>query len=121
MHEEHVTSPAAAFVVFVVLLVLLVLTVAAAAIQHAVVGILVALAIAAVKAVLIIYYFMNVRFADVVTRLFVVASFLWLGLLLGILMGDYSRRGIGDVPPRGQAPSASVGVDGGDAPSPGEE
>jgi cytochrome c oxidase subunit IV len=92
MTEEHVTSPAASFVVFVVLLVLLVLTVVAAGIEHAVLGIVVALTIAVVKAALIVYYFMNVRFADTVTRLFVVAAFFWLLLLLVLMMADYVSR-----------------------------
>ena len=92
MTEEHVTSPAASFVVFVILLVLLVLTVVAAGVEHAVLGIVVALTIAVVKAALIVYYFMNVRFADTATRLFVVASFFWLLLLLVILMADYVSR-----------------------------
>ncbi len=91
-HVEHVTSPFASFVVFVLLLVLLVATVLAAAIEHHVIGIVVALSIATVKAVLIIYYFMNVRFADVVTRLFVVSAFLWLLLLITLLMADYLTR-----------------------------
>ena len=105
MTEEHVTSPAASFVVFVILLVLLVLTVVAAGIEHAVLGIVVALTIAVVKAALIVYYFMNVRFADTVTRLFVVASFFWLLLLLVILMADYVSR----QPGRRDAPLSQSG------------
>jgi cytochrome c oxidase subunit 4 len=103
--HEHVTSPLAAIVVFVVLLVLLVLTVVAAEIRDHTIGIIVALTIAVVKAVLIVYFFMNIRFADVVTRFFVVSGFLWLALLLSIMMADYiSRYGANDE--RGQAPIA---------------
>lgn len=88
----HVTSPKASSVVFVLLLVLLVVTVFAAKIQHAQLGLAIALLIASVKAVLIIVYFMNVRFADTVTRLATVAGFLALFLLLTLVLADYASR-----------------------------
>jgi cytochrome c oxidase subunit 4 len=91
----HVTSPKASTVVFVLLLVLLVVTVVAAKIEHAQLSLAIALLIASVKAVLIIIYFMNVRFADTVTRLAAVAGFLALLLLLTLLLADYATR-----PPR---------------------
>ncbi|SRR5690554_1473139 len=104
-HAEHVTSPFVAFLVFVALLVLMVLTIWAASIEHGTVGLLVALLIATVKAVLIIYYFMNVRFTDVVTRLFVVSAFFWLLLLLVIMMSDFIARFGGE---RTQEPIAAA-------------
>jgi cytochrome c oxidase subunit 4 len=90
---EHVTSPRASMVVFVVLLVLLVLTVLAAevALGHAL-SIVLALVIAVTKAVLIIIYFMNVRFSDTVTRMASVAGFVGLAILLTLLMADYVTR-----------------------------
>jgi cytochrome c oxidase subunit 4 len=88
----HVTSPRASSVVFVVLLVLLVATVVAARIEHAVWGIVIAMAIAVTKAVLIVVYFMNVRFSDTVTRMATVAGFIGLSILLLLMMADYVSR-----------------------------
>jgi cytochrome c oxidase subunit 4 len=113
MSEGHVTSPKASFVVFVVLMVLLVVTVFAANVQHAALGIVIALAIATVKAVLIVLYFMNVRYADHVTRMAVVAGFLGLLLLFVLMFSDYLTRDTRR--PRGQAPVSAAwqGVDSG--------
>jgi cytochrome c oxidase subunit 4 len=114
MSEGHVTSPKASFVVFVVLMVLLGVTVWAANIQHAVLGVVIALIIATIKAVLIVLYFMNVRYADQVTRLAVLAGFLGLLLLFVLISTDYLNRDTRR--PRGQAPltaGASHGVDSG--------
>jgi cytochrome c oxidase subunit 4 len=88
----HVTSPRASSVVFVILLVLLLVTVFAARVEHPVLGILIALLIAVTKAVLIVVYFMNVRFSDLVTRMASVAGFVGLAILLTLLMADYLTR-----------------------------
>ncbi len=88
----HVTSSRSCYIVFGALLVLLVLTVIAAGIENHTLGIIVALLIATVKALLIIVYFMNVRFADWVTRLAVAAGFVGLIVLLAFMMSDYLTR-----------------------------
>jgi cytochrome c oxidase subunit IV len=95
----HVTSPKASLIVFVVLLVLLVLTVLAAGIEHGLLAIIVALAIAFTKAALIVVYFMNVRFSDTVTRIASAAGFVGLAILLVLMMADYVTRP-GDVQDR---------------------
>jgi cytochrome c oxidase subunit 4 len=88
----HVTSSRSCYIVFGALLVLLVLTVVAAGIENHTLGIIIALLIATVKALLIIVYFMNVRFADWVTRLAVAAGFVGLIVLLAFMMSDYLTR-----------------------------
>ena len=49
--------------------------------------------IAAVKAILIILYFMHVRKSSHLTWAFAGSGFMWLGILLVLTMGDYLTRG----------------------------
>lgn len=85
-------------VVFIALMVLLVITVLAAQIpfaQHGVgrLGIVITFLIAAVKAVLVVVYFMHVRYSTRLTKVFVVAGLLWLGILFVLTLNDYLTRG----------------------------
>lgn len=50
-----------------------------------------ALSIAVAKAVLIVLFFMHV--CSRLTRLFVAAGFVWLGIMLLLAMSDYLSRG----------------------------
>ena len=52
-----------------------------------------ALGIAAVKATLVILYFMHVRHGTRLTKLVVVSGLLWLLILVVLTMGDYVARG----------------------------
>jgi cytochrome c oxidase subunit 4 len=58
---------------------------------------LVALAIAVTKAVLVILFFMHVKYSGRLTRMVVVAGFFWLGIMLTITMSDYLFRALGSV------------------------
>ncbi|HEY7115932.1 MAG TPA: cytochrome C oxidase subunit IV family protein [Tepidisphaeraceae bacterium] len=91
--------------VFLALMGLLVLTVAAAFLPldrilpgtHAEVwarraSMAVALTIAVMKGLLIILYFMHVRYAPRVTWAFAGAAFLWLAIMLTLTLGDYMTR-----------------------------
>ncbi len=54
----------------------------------------VALAIAVIKALLVILFFMHVRYeSQKMTWVVVIAGFFWLFLLLGLTMSDYLSRG----------------------------
>jgi cytochrome c oxidase subunit 4 len=54
----------------------------------------VALVIAAVKALLVILFFMHVRYeSQKMAWVFVIAGFFWLGILLALTMTDYLTRG----------------------------
>ena len=89
---EHV-SLATYLVVFALLMVLLVITVAAAFwVNLGRANILVALSIAIVKAVLVVLYFMHVKYASRLTKIFVSAAFLWLVILFALTFGDYLTR-----------------------------
>jgi cytochrome c oxidase subunit 4 len=101
-HEHHPTV-AVYLSVFVVLLVLLVATVLAAEMEFSFGGkghsagigtlnFVVAAAIASVKAVLIILFFMHVRYSTPLTWLVAGAGFFWLAILFGLTLADYFTR-----------------------------
>jgi cytochrome c oxidase subunit IV len=52
----------------------------------------IALTIATIKAVLVVLYFMHVRWSTRLIWVVVAAGFFWLALLLGITMADYLSR-----------------------------
>ena len=52
----------------------------------------IALAIATTKAVLVVLYFMHVRYSSKLTKITVLAGVFWLGILLVMTMGDYVSR-----------------------------
>ena len=56
---------------------------------------LVALTIAVTKAVLVILFFMHVKYSTRLTKVVVVAGFFWLGIMLTITMSDYLFRALG--------------------------
>ena len=98
-HKEHV-APRTYYLVFAALMVLLVLTVMASGLGAGLIGISVALTIAVVKAVLIILYFMHVRYSERLIWLFAAAAFFWLGIMLGFVFTDYLTRSFLPIPGR---------------------
>ena len=81
------------FVIFGVLLLLLLATVGVAEINLGSLNTELALAIAVTKALLILLYFMHVKYSDRLTWCFAFAAFLWLGVLMALCMSDYLTRG----------------------------
>ena len=84
------------YMVFVALMFFMVLTIAAAFLPHHTLGTwstIIALAIATTKAVLVVLYFMHVKYSTRLTWVVVVASFLWLGVLFVLTFADYLTRG----------------------------
>jgi cytochrome c oxidase subunit 4 len=55
-------------------------------------NVVVALAIAAFKMSLVIWFFMHVRTDSPLTKLFVFAGFFWIAILLTFTLGDYFSR-----------------------------
>jgi cytochrome c oxidase subunit 4 len=78
--------------VYAALFVLLILTVGAAVLNLGSFNIVVALAIAVAKMMLIVLYFMHVREGTHLTWVFAVAGFFWLGILMVLTMSDYLSR-----------------------------
>ncbi len=59
---------------------------------------LVALAIAAIKAILIALFFMHARYSTGITRIVIFAGLVWLGILIAGTMNDFITRGWLGVP-----------------------
>ncbi len=99
-------------IVFGILFALFVLTVAAAFVDLGPLNFVFAMTIAITKAVLIILFFMHVRYSSRMTRVFAGAAFLWLALLLAATQADYLTRSW--LPVYGD--NVGIGADGFDAP-----
>ena len=74
------------------LLALLVATVGAAYIDLGAFNTVVAMLISLGKALLIVLFFMHLRRANGLTRLFAAAGFFWLGILLILTLSDFLTR-----------------------------
>lgn len=95
---EQTTSAKTYIFVYVALLVLLLLTYVADSIDMGSLNLVVALAVAICKTLLIVYFFMHVRTSERLIWLFATAGFLWLAILLGLTLSDFvTRIGIGAV------------------------
>ncbi len=92
MNAEAVVSRKTFFLVYVALMVLLVLTYVASLFNLGFVGIVIAMAIAACKAVLIILYFMHVKVSRQLIWIAAIVGFIWLGIMMGLTFNDYLSR-----------------------------
>ena len=87
-------SPKVYFAVFAGLLGLTALTTGIAFVDLGRIGnISVALTIAVIKAVLVMLYFMHLRYSSPLTILFASAGVFWLGIMLVLTLSDYISRG----------------------------
>ena len=92
-HEHHIVPLFVYFAIFGTLMVLLVATVGASFMALSPgLSAIVALAIATTKAVLIILYFMHVKYSSKLVWAYAAAGFFGLLILLVILMADYVGR-----------------------------
>ena len=80
------------YVIYVALLVLLLLTVAVAYMDLGPFALATAIAIATIKAALVILYFMHVAESTPLTWVFATGGFFWLGILLALTFSDYLTR-----------------------------
>jgi cytochrome c oxidase subunit 4 len=91
-HGEHVVPRKVYFAVAAALMVLLVATYAAAQVDLGPFNIVVALAIAFTKAILVVLFFMEVRWSSRLTWVVAAAGVLWLLLLIGGTLDDFLTR-----------------------------
>jgi cytochrome c oxidase subunit IV len=96
-HAQHVIPVRTYLTVFATLMALLVATVAGSFLPLGPLHLPVALLIAAAKAVLIILYFMHVRYSNRLTWVFSSAAFVWLVILLVFSLSDFFSRGWLDI------------------------
>jgi len=89
----HIASTKSYIWVFIALIVGTALTYAAALVDFGFFNNVVMLAIALVKASLVILIFMGVRWSSRLTWVVAASGFVWLLILFGITMSDYLTRG----------------------------
>lgn len=90
--SEHIVSKKIYFLIFGALMVLTVLTVFVATLDLGRFNAIVALSIAVLKAMLVVLYFMHVRYSSRLTWAFVGAGFFWLAILFALTLSDYFSR-----------------------------
>ncbi|GAC1475188.1 MAG: cytochrome C oxidase subunit IV family protein [Isosphaeraceae bacterium] len=95
--QPHAT-PRTYLVVYGALLGLMTLTVLAALLDLGAANFAIAMGIATGKMVLILLYFMHVRYSDKLTWVFSSAALLWLVILIVGTLNDYFTRGFLQVP-----------------------
>jgi cytochrome c oxidase subunit IV len=100
--SQHVVPVRIYLAVFAALLVLTFATVAASTVNLGdpevagvviPVNMVVALAIACVKALLVVLFFMHVKYSGRLVQLVVASAFVWLSLLVVLTLSDYLTRG----------------------------
>jgi cytochrome c oxidase subunit 4 len=89
----HVVSVKVYAAVFLALLVLTFTTVAISKVELGEFNFIAAMTIAVVKGLLVVMFFMDVRHASSLTKLFVAAGFFWMAIMLVFLISDYISRG----------------------------
>jgi cytochrome c oxidase subunit IV len=89
---EHIVPKKLYYMIFAALLVGTALTVMFAFINLGNFNILAALVIAVIKASLVIFFFMHVKYSSRLTKLWVAVGFIWLFIMLSITMTDYLSR-----------------------------
>lgn len=89
---EHVTSRKVYFLVFAALMVLTIVTWLVAQVDLGWANNVVALTIAVTKALLVLLFFMHVRYSSRMTILTAAAGFFWLVILIGLTLNDYLTR-----------------------------
>ncbi len=92
--SEHIVSRKIYFAVFGALMVMTGVTYAVALIDfgNEAINTIVALAVAVTKAVLVILFFMHVRYSSRLTWVVVVGGFFWLGIMIVLTLTDYMSR-----------------------------
>jgi cytochrome c oxidase subunit 4 len=90
---DHIVPKSTYYVIYLVLLLCTYLTWQVAYFDLGALNTIAALVIAVIKAVLVILFFMHVRYSTRLTWVVVVGSVFWLGILLVLTLGDYLTRG----------------------------
>jgi cytochrome c oxidase subunit 4 len=94
-HEHHIVGPKTYLSILLALLVLTAITTSAAFINMGVFSPIVALGIACLKAVLVILFFMHIRYSSKVMMLTVGAGFFTFLVLITMTLSDYISRNWG--------------------------
>ena len=98
--SEHIDSVKTYVLVFAALICATIATTAVAFVDLGPFSVVVALAIAVCKMLLVALFFMHVRHSTKLTRLVLVGALMWLGILILMTLTDFSTRGVLGVPGR---------------------
>ncbi len=90
--SEHIASPKLYIGIFLALMVCTAATVAAAYVKLGALNIVVALAIATLKASLVVLFFMHAKYSPKRTQLVIICAIFWLGIMLALTLSDYETR-----------------------------
>jgi cytochrome c oxidase subunit IV len=93
MSADHVAPKSLYYAVFAALIVGTLLTYAAARVDMGALNNVVMLTIALTKALLVILFFMHVRWGTRLTWVVVASGFFWLFIMFSITMSDFLTRG----------------------------
>jgi cytochrome c oxidase subunit 4 len=91
--SDHIVPTRVYYTIFAALMVLTALTVWVAFFDLGILNDVAALGIAAIKATLVVLFFMHVRYSSRLISLIVGTGFAWLAVLLVLTMADYFSRG----------------------------
>jgi cytochrome c oxidase subunit IV len=89
----HIDSARTYILVFLALITLTVVTTAVAFVDLGDFSVVVALAIAVCKMLLVALFFMHVRHSTQLTKLVLVGALVWLAILLMLTLTDFATRG----------------------------
>ncbi len=93
--SEHILSSKLYYGIWIALLVLTVVTAKVATIDLGPFNTVVALVIATFKALLVILFFMHVKYAsEKLTKMVIISSIFWLLILLLLSLADYGTRAL---------------------------
>jgi len=93
--QHHVVPLTIYYAVFGTLLALTGVTVAVAYMDLGAFNTVAAIAIACFKALIVVLYFMHVKYSTRLVKLTVIAGLYWMGILLALTLSDYLTRGWG--------------------------
>jgi cytochrome c oxidase subunit 4 len=95
-HDKHHVVPTKIYyAIFATLIVLTAVTVAVAYIDLGRLNTVAALAIACFKAMIVVLYFMHVKYSTRLIKLTVIAGLYWMGIIFALTLGDYLTRAWG--------------------------
>lgn len=92
-HKHHISGIGEYLAIFFALMVLTALTVWVAFQDFSPFNDVIAMSIACTKGLLVVLYFMHVKYSSKLTWVFAGSGFFWLLILFGLTMSDYISRG----------------------------
>ena len=92
-HSHTIVQPKIYVIIFGILLCFTALTLGASYLELGVFNAVVALTIAVIKAVLVILFFMHVKYSSRLISTVILGGLFWLSILLALTLSDFMSRG----------------------------